>query len=161
MRALAVLLCLASPLAAQDLDYSDTQTKSCLAKAGDLAAKNMCIGESSGACMETPNGGTTVGMGGCLDGELQFWDALLNTNYQASMTDAKALDAENKTFNPNLPSQETALRDMQRAWIPFRDAACDYERSKWGGGTGGSPATLACLMELTGQQALRLEPDTR
>ena len=46
---------------------------------------------------------------------------------------------------------------MQRAWIGWRDATCDYERAQWGGGTGGGPATVACLMRLTGEQALYLE----
>ena len=100
-------------------------------------------------------------MGECLDRELTFWDEMLNANYKAQMARAKASDEENKQYNPNLPSQSTALRDMQRAWITYRDAACDYERSQWGGGTGGGPATYACLMELTGLQALRLQPDVR
>jgi uncharacterized protein YecT (DUF1311 family) len=46
---------------------------------------------------------------------------------------------------------------MQRAWIGYRDAACDYERAQWGGGSGGGPATAGCLMRLTGEQALALE----
>ena len=100
-------------------------------------------------------------MGGCLDRELKFWDGKLNENYQIQLTRAKAADTENREYNANLASQEEALRAMQRAWITFRDAACDYERSTWGGGTGGGPATLGCLMELTGQQALRLAPEQR
>jgi uncharacterized protein YecT (DUF1311 family) len=57
------------------------------------------------------------------------------------------------------PSQGDALKNMQRAWIAYRDATCDYERSHWGGGTGGGPATVSCLMYMTAEQALYLEAD--
>ena len=90
-------------------------------------------------------------MSGCLDRELQYWDAKLNENYASALR--RARDADGDT--DGAPSA-TALREMQRAWIPFRDATCDYERSQWGGGTGGGPATSSCLMRLTGQQALYL-----
>jgi uncharacterized protein YecT (DUF1311 family) len=46
---------------------------------------------------------------------------------------------------------------MQRAWIGYRDAACAYEESQWGGGTGGGPASVDCAMRLTARQALALE----
>ena len=72
------------------------------------------------------------------------------------MVQAKSADEDTAMYQPELPKQAEALRDMQRAWITFRDAACDYERSQWGGGTGGGPATLACLMRMTGEQALLL-----
>ena len=155
MRApLLALALLAGPAAAQDIDYSDTVTAECLAKAEEYDDKRACIGRSANLCMEAPGGSSTYGMGGCLDGELSFWDALLNENYRARMAQAKSADAAET--QDHLAIQAEALRDMQRAWITFRDAACDYERSQWGGGTGGGPATLACLMQLTGEQALRL-----
>jgi uncharacterized protein YecT (DUF1311 family) len=161
IRLAAVLVLMAGSAAAQDLPYSDAATETCLADASDFGAQTACIGASSGLCMDTPAGGSTVGMGGCLDRELSFWDAMLNANYKTQMARAKASDEETRQYNPNAASQATALRDMQRAWITYRDAACDYERSQWGGGTGGGPATYACLMELTGLQALRLQPDAR
>ncbi|WPZ23273.1 lysozyme inhibitor LprI family protein [Sulfitobacter faviae] len=147
---------LAGPVSAQDIVYSDAATADCLAGAEEFTDQRACIGLSANLCMEGPGGYSTVGMGGCLDAELTFWDGLLNENYRARMVQAKSADEENALYQPQLPSQAEALRDMQRAWITFRDAACDYERSQWGGGTGGGPATLACLMQMTGEQALRL-----
>ncbi len=38
-----------------------------------------------------------------------------------------------------------------------RTAACAYEASRWGGGTGAGPAATACFLDLTGRQALALE----
>lgn len=157
MRRLAVLVALmAAPLAAQNLPYTDAVTLGCLQYAADHDARRACIGLSSAACMNTPAGGSTVGMGGCLDAELQLWDRMLNENYRQRMSRAKQADIDTAQQQYGGISQAETLRDMQRAWITFRDASCTYERSKWGGGTGGGPATLACLMEMTGAQALAL-----
>nr|WP_216859371.1 lysozyme inhibitor LprI family protein [Sulfitobacter aestuariivivens] len=135
------------------MPYSDIATRECLETASDFAAREACIGTSADLCMATPEGGTTYGMNGCLDRELAFWDKVLNQNYQIRMADAKARDAD---VGPTLGVQADALRDMQLAWIAFRDAACEFERSQWQGGTGGGPATIACMLELTGRQALVL-----
>lgn len=147
-----ILAAPAAPLAAQDLLFSTDVTTACLARTPDPAGQMACIGASANACMEkTPGGSSTVAMSGCLDRELQYWDTRLNANYTQARAKARTADS----YVDGTPS-ETALRDMQRAWITFRDATCDYERSHWGGGTGGGPATYSCLMRLTGQQALYL-----
>ncbi len=158
-RLLALSLCVfCTPATAQDLTFSPAATESCLAAAPELLQQEVCVGRSATACMEDTVGGeTTVGMGGCLDRELAYWDARLNAAYQALMAANKADDAEMKELGATVPSLSKTLREMQRSWIPYKDATCDYERAQWGGGTGGGPATLHCLMTLTGAQALRLE----
>ncbi len=153
MKYLAVLLvCMAAPAAAQELVFSAQATESCLASGTDY---RQCVGRSAEACMEnTPGGWSTVAMGGCLDRELSWWDDRLNTSYRFAMDHARKMDAENDGFGP---SQMDALRDMQRAWIPFRDRKCDWARSQWGGGTGGGPAALECLMRETADQTWYIE----
>ncbi|WP_149866415.1 lysozyme inhibitor LprI family protein [Tropicimonas marinistellae] len=150
-----------SPLAvsAQETPHFDpTPALSCLAGAPDFVAQQACIGVAAEACMASNEMGyTTVGMGYCFDQELVFWDARLNAAYGPLMQREKAMDAEMTQLGATVPSLAEALRGMQRAWIPYRDATCDYERAQWGNGTGGGPATLACLMDLTGRQALELE----
>lgn len=116
-----------------------------------------CVGRAAGACMMTPGGDTTVGMIACLDGELGYWDARLNVAYAERIAAAQQLDAEMKALGSVTVSVENTLREMQRAWISFRDGACLYEQAQWMGGTGGGPATLACHMHETARQALRLE----
>jgi uncharacterized protein YecT (DUF1311 family) len=146
----ALILC-ASPLAAQDLVFSPGQTQSCLRSGGG----EDCIGIAADACMQNTLGGySTVGMGGCLAREWNYWDDLLNANYQRALRRAEQSDRENAGYGP---SQKDALRTMQRAWIPFRDGMCDFERSQWGGGTGQGPAGAECLMRVTAKQALYLE----
>ena len=152
---IAVMM-LAGPVQAQDLRYSIIATADCLTNSGSaLNARRACVGISANRCMAaTPDGSTTYGMGACLDQELQFWDARLNSTYKVIRNKTRARDAGKLTQEP---STEIALRAAQRAWIAWRDATCDFERAQWGGGTGGGPATLACHLRLTGEQALYLE----
>lgn len=151
----AILACLPGVAAAQELTFSPRAVEACLEIAD---SPRDCIGLSAQRCMEeTPGGHSTVGMGGCLDRELSYWDDRLNTAYGAVMAQSRTQDAEMEQAGRPASGQAEALRDMQRAWITFRDAACAYEYSTWGGGTGAGPAGAACLMRLTGEQALALE----
>ncbi|GAA4223666.1 uncharacterized protein YecT (DUF1311 family) [Sagittula marina] len=141
---------------AQDVTFSPEATMQCLME--DPGAGVSCIGASADKCMEDTDGGdSTVGMGGCLDAERAYWDTRLNAAYGARMKEAKAADAEAKAGGWSAPSQADALREMQRAWIPFRDARCTYAAALWSGGTGAGPAATGCLMLTTGEQALYLE----
>jgi uncharacterized protein YecT (DUF1311 family) len=131
-------------------------TEACIA--ADTSNPAACIGHAADACMqENPQGETTMGMGFCLSQEWEWWDARLNAAYTALRQRHEAVDAKMTEIAATAQSLAEALRDMQRAWIGYRDAACDYERAQWGGGSGGGPATAGCLMRLTGEQALVLE----
>ncbi|WP_308917561.1 lysozyme inhibitor LprI family protein [Jannaschia sp. LMIT008] len=147
MRLAALLIVVATTTAtAQDLRYDPGVTLGCLA---GTTVSERCVGAAARACMDETSGGrTTVGMGGCLDAERRFWDDRLNAAY-GPLRAAHRAGGEGPRAD--------ALRDMQRAWIAYRDAACTYERMGWLGGTGGDPATAECLMEATARQALVLE----
>jgi len=152
---LLAAMALATPLAAQELVFDPVPSARCVATAGNELNEVACIGESANRCMEdTPGGFSTVGMVGCLDAELSYWDAELNRNYGALMQILRGYDAESAGFGL---SQADALRAMQRAWITFRDDKCAYERSQWGDGSGAGPAGVGCLMTETGRQALYLD----
>ena len=138
---------------AQDVDFSPSFTNDCISGGGGTE----CIGASANACMEATEGGfSTAGMNGCLDMEFAFWDAELNRAYQSLMEFEEAIDTQSAKSEPDRPSGAQALRDMQRSWIAYRDATCNYEILQWYGGTGASPAWLSCTMRLTGQQAMYL-----
>ncbi|PJI92292.1 uncharacterized protein YecT (DUF1311 family) [Yoonia maricola] len=147
---MAILTCGALgavPAQAQDLVFSDIHTEACLQEALGAGERHACIGASANQCMtNTPGGESTVGMGGCLERERSYWDGRLNDVYQQLL----AQQGDDAAVTNN-------LRAMQRAWITYRDARCDYEYVQWEGGTGGGPALLACLMQTTGEQVLVLE----
>ncbi len=159
MKALIILMIVATPGVAQELVFSPDATATCVAGAADVDVAEVCIGRSADLCMTEngSNGSSTVGMGYCLSRELDYWDDRLNAAYKALRDVDRVHDAELDDLGSAAPRRVLALRDMQRAWIGYRDAACVYEYSAWGGGTGGGPAVAACLMQVTGEQTLRLE----
>ncbi len=151
--AAAVLLAFAvvqAPASAQEFEFD--------AGPAEICRDAACAGLAADLCMRRNVGGeTTVGMGGCLSRELEVWDGRLNAAY-GSLRDAYGIsDAELAELGSSAPSRADALRDAQRAWIPFRDANCALEAAQWGGGTGGGPATVSCLLSMTAERALALE----
>ncbi|MBA4491369.1 lysozyme inhibitor LprI family protein [Paracoccus sp. S1E-3] len=155
MRVFALLLLFAAPASAQDITYDPALLTGCLQ--ANAAKPDSCIGAASKVCLDSEGGSSTVGTVSCLAAENAQWDALLNTAYEAVMADAEATDAEMKELGSAAAPQVPALREMQRSWIAFRDAACGYEATRWGGGSGAGPAATGCAMELTARQALRLQ----
>ncbi|MGY6709428.1 MAG: lysozyme inhibitor LprI family protein [Rhizobiaceae bacterium] len=76
-------------------------------------------------------------------GELYtHWDERLNAAYQVAM---EAEEGERRT----------ALRDVQRAWLAYRDANCSFYRS--GEGTIAAIEGNVCMYALTRDRALELE----
>ena len=157
----AFLICIgvlwAGAAPAQDLQYDDAATQSCIANTSAQGDFSDCAGLAADTCINaTSDGYTTVGRGYCLDQERMFWDAKLNRTYQEVLKRAQQIDAELAEIGSSAPPQVEALRNMQRAWITFRDAACEFEYSQWGGGTGGGPAYVSCQLSLTAEQTSRL-----
>ncbi len=144
---------------AQELRFDAGLTTACLDSATTAPAREACIGIAAESCMaDTPGGSSTLGMGVCLQRELDWWDGRLNANYRRAMDEARDFDAgvADAERGGALPVAR-ALRAMQRAWIRFRDATCAYERSFWTTGTGAGPAELSCLLRMTAKQALYLD----
>ncbi|APX18142.1 hypothetical protein BWR17_19080 (plasmid) [Phaeobacter inhibens] len=141
---------------AQEITFSAVATESCLASTLPDEHER-CIGQSAVECQESSDGGsTTYGMITCLNGEAKYWDTQLNETYGELMAFEEATDTELLQINATVPSKAEALRDMQRAWITFRDASCSYERSQFGNGTGAGPAGVSCFMRMTGKQTIFL-----
>jgi len=156
----SVIAAAGATASAQEVTFSMDATLNCLSTLSENQSPRSCISHSANACMEdTPGGWSTVGMGACLNKEYEYWDARLNTAYIHVRDMRRKTDKELADIGSSAPKQADALLAMQRAWIAYRDASCAYERSHWGGGTGGGPATLSCLVYLTAEQALYLEAD--
>jgi uncharacterized protein YecT (DUF1311 family) len=158
----ALLLGLAAgAAAAQTAPVSQEATEACLAAASDLLGQEACIGKAAEGCIEGPNGSSNAGIGFCYGAERDIWDARLNGAYETLLKLEESNAAELAELQSAAPSPAAALRDMQRAWIAYRDAACEYEATTWGGGSGAGPAAAQCMMQLTAQQALALEARLR
>lgn len=166
--AFCLALFTATPVLAQDnaepaLAFDPALVDACLDSAGERQAQDQqpawesCIAAAAGPCLDGPDGSTTVGTSMCFSQEYDIWDAKLNEAYQALLSEAEATDKEMAELGSAAEKQVPHLRDMQRNWIALRDAACGYERSRWGGGTGGGPAATECMMRLTAQQFFWLQ----
>ena len=92
-----------------------------------------------------------VEMTGCADRELTAADDALNRTYADAMRIARERDEDGHPGSA-VPVV-SLLRDAQRAWIPFRDRACDLEASAWAGGSGQSMAYLQCKTRLTRERS--------
>lgn len=159
MRWIAVTLALAGSAASaqQSFDaYDPTILKTCLIQTEASGLQSDCIGQGAAACIAGDAGSSNVGYGMCLSAEWQDWDDRLNELYPILMQQQRELGVHVQASIPAFPNPADALRDMQRAWITYRDLACDWERLQWSGGTGAGPAATQCMLELTAQQMLFL-----
>lgn len=153
-----ILMLLASPSVADGLsDYDPNVLVSCINEQTSVAGQVQCIGVGANACLETDSGTFTAGMYSCYSAELYDWDDRLNAIYKRVLDGQVTLRDETAGSGQNLSDPVEKLRIMQRAWIVYRDTACDWEWRQWSGGTGGGPAVAECHMRLTAQQSIFLE----
>ena len=103
------VLALVTPMASAQ--KGDTALlRACMTEGGNAVT---CLGLISGPCIDNPDNFDTLAMAECFRREAAAWDQILNEDYQALIA---LLDAE----------QTEAIRDVQRAWIAFRDADCAF-----------------------------------
>ena len=117
--AVACLLALPTISMAQDMVFSPSYSTDCQQNGGSADA---CVGLSANMCMDQSEGGySTGGVNGCLDREVTLWDTDLNAAYKLLLVQERTQDSASAADQPDRPSGEAALRDMQRAWIAYRD----------------------------------------
>ena len=84
-------------------------------------------------------------------------DAALNETYGLALTQARVLTERLALEGAPLETPaEEMLRDAQRAWVAFRDAACAAEATL-GGTEAAELVALDCLTRLTARRAADLE----
>ena len=81
-------------------------------------------------------------------------DAELNQAYKAAIRSMKEMDAG---LPARLAGAEKALREAQRAWIPYRDKACKAHGYMARGGTMESMIVGQCLADLTRKRTQELK----
>ena len=87
----------------------------------------------------------------------QVWqaaDVLLNEAYAAALAVMQGTDTD---IAPIGATEEARLRKAQRAWLAYRDAACDSAGFAMRGGSAEPLLTYGCLAELTEQRTQDLQ----
>lgn len=148
MRLAVLLVLVALPAAAQDVTIDGHWIDRCLAIQDDPMR---CVGRATETCVESSTSAAMSVEADCMGAELAIWDASLNDAYRG----LQRLAVEREGWDVGYPqgSLTGALRDMQRAWIGYRDASCDHARvlaSPYGSEVG--RAVTECLMFQTARQ---------
>ncbi len=92
-------------------------------------------------CIE--KNGSNLGTADCYRIETVIWDAILNDNYKELM---EAIDDK---------GDQNKLKEMQRAWIAYRDTTCDFYWYKIHGSMS-VPMSAACQLRETARRAMLL-----
>ncbi|WP_417687355.1 lysozyme inhibitor LprI family protein [Roseibium sp.] len=82
----------------------------------------------------------------CAEQSWQAADTELNAAYKAAMTRMREMD---EYLDGRLKGAADSLRDAQRAWIPYRDKACEAYGFQARGGTMEPMLIYGCLATLT------------
>ena len=92
----------------------------------------------------------------CKDPQTQF-----EINACAGIEYRNADKKLNQVYQQLMPKLSTTRKQKlilaQRAWISFRDANCEFERSQFEGGTMASGTQAGCLAQLTKTRTVQLE----
>ncbi|SMH57915.1 Uncharacterized conserved protein YecT, DUF1311 family [Azospirillum lipoferum] len=126
-----------------------------MSKAGMIAAVlGVCVATASSAHAESRNlsitytncmdnaGGVTAEMHGCIGAEHEKQDKRLNAAYKAAMKTVEGKRAQD-------------FKEVQRAWLKFRDLNCGFA----GGGEGTIAGILgaSCVLNMTAERADELQ----
>ena len=99
------------------------------------------------------NAVTQMEMNQCAYDDWEAADVDLNAAYRRAMTLLKGWDAD-------LPEAEqggaAALKEAQRAWITFRDKACEVEGYAMKGGSAEPLLVYGCMRQLTEDRTAQL-----
>lgn len=106
-------------------------------------AENIGLTETYEKCMNA-SGGITFNMSECISAEAEFQDVRLNKSYKEVINQ---LPAERKK----------ELQNVQRLWIQYRAAKCDFYEGMYEGGTIAPVMKMDCDMQMTATRAKELE----
>lgn len=97
---------------------------------------------------------TQMEMNHCAGVDWQEADAELNRVYKAAITAMRETDSY---LPDNLKGAAETLKEAQRAWIPYRDKACEAYGFLARGGSLESLLVLGCRADLTRQRTQELK----
>jgi uncharacterized protein YecT (DUF1311 family) len=104
-----------------------------------------------------PDAQTQLAMNMCAGLDFERADAELNRVYRQSIAGAQQSDRELDRTNDRRPSNESILREAQRAWVAFRDAQCTDEANAEARGGSMEPMVHGqCLARMTRERIAQL-----
>jgi uncharacterized protein YecT (DUF1311 family) len=143
--AVALIVALAAPALAQngkpDAKASE-KIQDCVKTKSADGTGELCIGIVATPCLERDDTKSTADMTNCVAVETRVWDDILNETFRRLK---EKLD----------DTQQTKLREMQRAWVTSRDKTCDFYWDFYQG-TMATPMSADCVNRETAQRALFL-----
>lgn len=149
---LAVPMAFATPAMAEDFTVDAHIIDRCRAIQEDLM---VCVGREADRCAQEHGGGADMVLAACTFAEAEAWDDSLNAAYR----ELQRLAREREDWDVGYESGSLliGLRDMQRAWITYRDAVCanTLALAKPFGSAAGV-AEAECLLEETARQFIKL-----
>jgi uncharacterized protein YecT (DUF1311 family) len=89
----------------------------------------------------------------CAEQVWQAEDATLNEAYASALAVMQEADA---SFAPEGDTEEDRLRTAQRAWVEYRDAACDSAGYAMRGGSAEPLLIYGCMAMLTKERTAQL-----
>lgn len=103
--------------------------------------------------VDCANADTQLAMTYCAEQDWNAADVKLNAAYKSAMAVLKGIDSNLEAADQGAA---IALRNAQRAWVPFRDATCDAEGWAYHGGSAEPMVIYACRARVTAARAEEL-----
>ncbi|AKS46621.1 Uncharacterized conserved protein YecT, DUF1311 family [Octadecabacter temperatus] len=149
-----LLIALAAPSAAQDFNIDPHLIDRCLAINDETPMR--CVGRQADVCAQRNGGGADMVISACLAAEAEVWDGFLNNSYARVLEHAKTHEGMDVGYEQGQLTD--AVRDMQRAWIAYRDATCGHALARaMPFGSGAGPAANECQLRETARQVFQLQ----
>ncbi|MGI9402711.1 MAG: lysozyme inhibitor LprI family protein [Rhizobiaceae bacterium] len=115
-------------------------------------------GEVSAQDIDCSAPSTQIEMTSCAGLEWEAADAELNAIWDKALAIAEDEDAFLiSSGGDNRPGYVETLRNAQRAWIDFRDFACEFRGFQARGGSMESMLVNQCLAEMTKERTIKLQ----
>lgn len=151
IRALTIIA-LATPALAQDFTVDAHWIDRCI---GVQENPMICVGVAAEMCTQSNGGGPNMVVAACHEAEAAEWDRALNEAYQDLLRLAREREAMDLGYaHDNLG---IALKEVQLAWIGYRDATCANALTLAAPfGSAAGPAYQACISRQTARQYFEL-----
>ncbi|MBK1637060.1 lysozyme inhibitor LprI family protein [Rhodovulum adriaticum] len=157
---LAAALALATPVAAQEVQFSPDATLECMEKQRLPGADDTCIGESARVCFQRIKNASNSDIAACMGKESEYWKGRLDAAFDRMMELAEVADAEfaENAKSKDIPFQLTTdLEEMREKWGNWREIRCAVEAMMRRGTPYTMTAAASCTMKRMGEEALFLE----